>query len=116
MSPSDGAITIHGEGATRLPPRAALGRPVPDALVLAEAENGPQRGRVHGVPRRRDAETPFGIDVAALVDDHVHRPGAADLGEPVVRGLRRRVGHGDAVDLRVCVRDGREGLEGLFRD
>jgi hypothetical protein len=53
------------------------------------------------VPCRGDAEAPFGVNVAALVNDHVHVPAAADLGEPVICGFRRGVGDGDAVDLVV---------------
>ncbi|KAJ6439995.1 phosducin [Purpureocillium lavendulum] len=117
VGPADDAVGVDGKGAARLPAAAALGGPVPYALVGAEAVDGVDGKGVQGVPGARETEAPFGVDVAALVDDHVGLPGAADLGHPALRGLGGRVRDGDAMQVvLVLVRDGGEVLEGLFGD
>lgn len=101
MGPAHDAAAIDGKGTARLPARAALGRAVPDALVLAQAEGGVQGARAEDVPAVGDAEAPVGVELARLVDEHLDAPDAADLRDPALRGVGRGVGDGDAVQLRV---------------
>jgi len=97
----DGPGGVDGEAAARLPPRAALRRRVPDALVLAEAVGRVQRPGVQRVPRGGDAEPPCAVEVPVRVDDDLDVPLAADLDDPGVRVGLGRVRDGDAVDLWV---------------
>ena len=117
MRPADSAVGVDSKGTAGLPAAAALGGPVPDALVGTKTIDGVESKRVEGMPRTREAKAPFGVDVAALVDDNVSLPRAADLRHPALGGLGGRVRDGDAVQVvLVLVRDCSEGLECLFGD
>lgn len=98
MRPPHDTTPVHGKGTTRLPPRAALGRTVPDALVLAQAEGRVQGARAEDVPAVGDAEAPLRVELARLVDDHLDAPDAADLRDPALGGFGGGVGDGDAVE------------------
>lgn len=116
--PPDDAAPVDGEGARGLPPRAALGGPVPDAVAPAQPDGGPDGGGAHGVPVAGEAQAPGGVGVAALVDDEVDVPGAAaDERGPRVGGALGRVADGHAADLRVVLGgEGGQVAEGLLGD
>lgn len=102
--PPDDAAPVDGEGARGLPPRAALGGPVPDAVAPAQPDGGPDGGGAHGVPVAGEAQAPGGVGVAALVDDEVDVPSAAAHARgPRVGGALGRVADGHAADLRVVL-------------
>ena len=87
MRPSHSARSINCKSTTSLPPRAALRRSVPDALVRSEFEGVVQGARVEDVPAVGDAEAPLRVQVALLVDDHLDAPDAANLGDPALCGF-----------------------------
>lgn len=85
MPPPHKTALVDGEGAGRLPPRAALGRPVPDVLLLAELERAVEgQGREY-VPGGGHAEPEQGVEVALLVDNDAHVPVTAHAHDPALR-------------------------------
>jgi hypothetical protein len=116
VRPLDDAAAVNGKRATALEAVAALRRPVPDALGLAEAEDGEENEGAEDVPGAGDAQSPLSVQVPLLIDDNVHVPDAADLRDPTLRSLGRGVGDGNAVNVGVLVGDGCQVLECLFRD
>lgn len=117
LDAADGAVGVDAERAGRLPAVAALGGAVPDVLLLAELEGLVERQGAEDVPGARGGQPPAGVHLALVVDDDLDLPVAADLDDPALRGLGRRVRHGHAVQLVLVLgRDGRQGLERLFGD
>lgn len=116
MPPPYEAVLVDGEGAGRLPPRAALGGPVPDVLLLAELERVVEgHGREH-VPSGGCAEAEQGVEVALLVNDDAHVPVTAHAHDPAFCGFGRRMRDGDEVYVLVVGGERGEGFEGLFGD
>lgn len=81
-----------------MPARPALGGAVPDALGLAELDSIVDAHGPHGVPVRGETKAPGGVDITVLVDDDLGVPLAANLRDPAVGGVLRRVRDGEAVD------------------
>nr|POE94624.1 hypothetical protein CFP56_16861 [Quercus suber] len=118
LSPSHRSLFIDPEPATHLPPRSALRRSVPDALLLAHAPERPQRGRRKHVAVAARPESPRSIDVALLVNDDVQvarlRASLWESFQPRLGGGRRRVRERVEGHFAMRISGGPQGEESLL--